>query len=697
MGVNEETTTELIITLRQGAPRYFNAEFTDSNFRAVLDYGNHPSITESEQHTSATKASLEKDLRKGFAICANPRLLFFVPHVHLTPLGLIVLPAKKPRIYFDSSFRPKIWSMAINDVIDAKQEPDIHFAGAFVEQLAWIWNLRITYPHEELYIGDDDVSGAFRQVKYHPNMVSLHSCLAFGHLFMYTGQTFGDAPSPPNWEPIVTARKALAQKIWLDTDIVETEGRNVLPDIDLGPGFHRQVDDLPVPVIDSFNRGVLLGTPDGTRLPPPYPHHVDDCYYADIGHYFYRTVVSSLLALYTILGKPSNWNTDVVSWEKFTSTFTHERRINGWWVNSRTLTLTLPDDKRQRMLTLLHDWAEVKRVFTIRELAVLLGTLTDHSRPLPWFRARYAILFHLLGDTLRRRHRAIQHYNLRQKIRKTAAVNLPPNLHYRLNSVVATEVAAALWQSKQTMVISDQERQALRDLSAYATSSERSWTGTIGHMIQRDPDFESYGDASLSAGGGYNLALRYYFVMGWGPRIVHGLKLPPSHKNFCHINDLEFVVIVLQLAATLVWIEENRWTGIAPLTLTWTDNTSSKAWASAVHARSPRLHGLVSLYADLLERGNFKPLTAYIASGDNHQADFLSRLDPNLSPPLLHSQISHQYTEMTSFKAFQPTSTLLRAIEARMFFDAPPAPLEPTTNLGQFAVGGSSSSNSWLG
>ena len=314
MGVNEATITELIITLRHGAPRYFNAEFTDSNFRAVLDYGNHPSITESEQHTSATKASLEKDLRKGFAICANPRLLFFVPHVHLTPLGLIVLPAKKPRIYFDSSFRPKIWSMAINDVTDAKQEPDIHFAGAFVEQLAWIWNLRITYPHEELYIGDDDVSGAFRQVKYHPNMVSLHSCLAFGHLFMYTGQTFGDAPSPPNWEPIVTARKALAQKIWLDTDTVETEGRNVLPDIDLGPGFHRPVDDLPVPVIDSFNRGVLV-TPDGARLPPPYPHHVDDCYYADIGHYFYRTVVSSLLALYTILGKPSNWNTDVVSWE----------------------------------------------------------------------------------------------------------------------------------------------------------------------------------------------------------------------------------------------------------------------------------------------------------------------------------------------------------------------------------------------
>ena len=698
LGVEDEINDDLTITLRQGAPRYFNAEFTEHNFRAALAYGNHPSINESEQHISATKTSLEKDIRKGFAICANPRLLFFVPHVHLTPMGLIVQPAKKPRIYFDSSFRPKIWSMAINDVTDAAKEPDIHFAGAFVEQLAWIWNLRITYPQEELYyIGDDDVSGAFRQVKYHPNMVSLHSCLVFGHLFMYSGQTFGDAPSPPNWEPIVTARKALAQKLWLDATTADTAGREVLPDIDLGStATPIQLATVPVPSPDSFNRGVL-NTIDGTRRPPPYPHHVDDCYYADIGHYFYRTVASSLLALYAILGRPSTWNTDVVSWDKFTNTFSHERRINGWLVNSRTLTLTLPDDKRQRMLDLLHDWAELKRVFTIRELAVLLGTLTDHSRPLPWFRARYAILFHLLGDTLRRRHHAMKHYNLRRKIRDNAEAKLPQNLHFRLHSIVATEVAAALWQSKVTLTIADKERQALRDLSTYARSSTRSWTGAIGHMIPRDPDFTSYGDASLSAGGGYNTALRFYFILGWGPKITQGLRLPPAHGNYCHINDLEFIVIIMQLAATLAWMEDTRWTGIAPIISIWTDNTSSKAWASAAHARTPRLHGLVSLYADLLERGNLKPQTFYIASGDNHQADFLSRLDPHLSPPLLHSQISQQYTAMNFFTTFLPTSELLRAIEARMFSDAPQAHLEPTTNLGRFAAVGSLSSNSWLG
>jgi hypothetical protein len=39
----------------------------------------------------------------------------------------------------------------------------------------------------EIYLGDDDVSGAFRQVKYNPNMVVMHAFLVFDVLFMSTG------------------------------------------------------------------------------------------------------------------------------------------------------------------------------------------------------------------------------------------------------------------------------------------------------------------------------------------------------------------------------------------------------------------------------------------------------------------------------------------------------------------------------
>ena len=41
--------------------------------------------------------------------------------------------------------------------------------------MIWLYNLRISYPHAEIYIADDDISGAFRLCKYHPNMMSMHS------------------------------------------------------------------------------------------------------------------------------------------------------------------------------------------------------------------------------------------------------------------------------------------------------------------------------------------------------------------------------------------------------------------------------------------------------------------------------------------------------------------------------------------
>jgi hypothetical protein len=55
--------------------------------------------------------------------------------------------------------------------------------------LTWILNLRISYPRQELFNGDNDAISAFRWVKYHPNIVAMHSFPIDGTLMMTTGQT----------------------------------------------------------------------------------------------------------------------------------------------------------------------------------------------------------------------------------------------------------------------------------------------------------------------------------------------------------------------------------------------------------------------------------------------------------------------------------------------------------------------------
>jgi hypothetical protein len=104
--------------------------------------------------------------------------------------------------------------MSIDDFTNKHTEPEIVFPQAWVFYLTWLWNLRITYPRKEVYLGDDDVSGAFCQVKYNPNLVAMHAFLVFGVLFMSTGQTFGDCASPANWEPVAHNRQKYARYLW---------------------------------------------------------------------------------------------------------------------------------------------------------------------------------------------------------------------------------------------------------------------------------------------------------------------------------------------------------------------------------------------------------------------------------------------------------------------------------------------------
>jgi len=152
----------------------------------------------------------------------DPCLLHFIHHAHLTPQGMVDLCKvhKTPCPIFDSLFWPQPWCMAINDWTHKSNEPCLVFPAAFQCFCTYLYNLRITYPEEELYAADDDCSGAFCINKYHPNMVPMHCYLIADVLAAATGTTFGDNTSPGNWEPIARARQELAQHFWHQPDIV---------------------------------------------------------------------------------------------------------------------------------------------------------------------------------------------------------------------------------------------------------------------------------------------------------------------------------------------------------------------------------------------------------------------------------------------------------------------------------------------
>jgi hypothetical protein len=312
-------------------PARFNAAATDKNYRAYSAYGNHSTVD--DDPVQACQA-LVKEQKKGYCVPLDKRILPFILHSHLMPISIINIghPYKKARLIHDASFRPEPWAVATNDMTDCSTEPPTTFGPAFDTFLLWVANLRASHPTDEIYLDEDDVGGAFRHNKYHPDVVGAHTYKLGGYGVLVTGSTFGGTNSPPNWNAVAACWQACAQWLWLQPDTVD-KAQPFLPSVVFA------VDPSPSDVA-SFSRieihSKVTGALDshGRRLPPPFPHHVDDCCYADTCKHMHRTVSASAVALYDVLGYADPRVPNPLSQDKPNTTYSHTHKICSYLVDS---------------------------------------------------------------------------------------------------------------------------------------------------------------------------------------------------------------------------------------------------------------------------------------------------------------------------------------------------------------------------
>ena len=294
--VEERVRRDLRRIFYDGIPALCQASATEKNFLAYYRYGNHSTVDEDPEKTYK---AMVKDSRKGFTLLLDQRAILLMLHCHLTPQGVVDLntPYKSPRPIFDSSFRPEPWCWAINDWTSPDNEPPLTFSAAEMEFMVWLCNLRVTYPTSEIYLADDDISGAFRLMKHHPNLVPMHSSQQCGYCVVNTGGTFGDNTNPSNFDPLGLGRRQLAFYLWSSAADTVATITPYLQSLNLAPEpTPDEVAAFRPADADVINPGVL--SLDGTRKPPPYNMHVDDALYADVGIHIIHSICVSILALF---------------------------------------------------------------------------------------------------------------------------------------------------------------------------------------------------------------------------------------------------------------------------------------------------------------------------------------------------------------------------------------------------------------
>jgi hypothetical protein len=431
---------------------------------------------------------------------------------------------------------------------------------------------------------------------------------------------------------------------------------------------------------DSINKGVF--DENGKRRSPTYDHHVDDNMYADITEFLPRAAAASIIALYEIVGYPDGRIPDPISWDKFESVHGHLRRVVGWEFNSRDLNFSLPADKRKTITDTLASWLN-RTQCTLLEAAELHGILTDASRASRSGRASFFSFQNAMRRAIQQRFHQVKGYYQRTHRRRYFASLLPENLHNRLDSLISREMAALLWKSNTPISISEAVLFELKQLHAHIADSNRPWSISIAHIIPRDAQFTSLGDACGTGGGAYCHELQYWFDIVWAPATRAAFL-----DGEIHINILEFIVVIIQLAASITRAEQTgnpfQMQQLAKL-LIRTDNSPSRNWAHKASAKSERGQLLVSIYADLLDRTTMTVDCDHIAGIDNSLADFLSRPPLDSNPYSVRcEQIYQQEPRLKSYNYFRPTADFLSLLAFRLstkqWQASPPLP----KLLGQF-------------
>ena len=537
------------------------------------------------------------------------------------------------------------------------------------------------------------MSGAFRHVKYNPNMVAMHTCRTCGYGQLNTGGAFGDCFLPPNWDAIKCARQESAAWVWQHDPLIHEKISPLLPPITLSPPpTPEEVSTFTQVDRDDLNPGVL--NPDGSRKPPTFPMQVDDLMQADVEHYIHHSVYSSAAGLFDVLGYPDPRFVTVLSMEKLETQYTYHRKLVGRHFDSRRLTVGMLPYKRQQLIEVLTDWSR-KRSFDIIEVSCLLGTLNSHTKYSPSGRTWFFCLQNAARRILVQRYAVLRRLSGKYKaMEQHLEAILPPGLEKCLCSLLAPEKAAFLWATRQKHRVTWEMAASIKFILNYVQTTDSPWEASIPQIIPRRHHIESWADACTDHGaGGACPLLEFWVDVAWTSKIRLGVKLKVTEKGYVHINSLEFLIHIAMTAGVVISLEEGDPELMArafpngvphcPAWLAWTDNMVAKSWENRATSASSTGQALIGVYTALLERANLHVRADHVPGKKNVLADDISRNDFSLPLPARLAKLSVKHPFLANYRNLMLSRKLKRLLFSKLFSGPAPEPIVLPKNLGQ--------------
>jgi hypothetical protein len=263
--------------------------------------------------------TMNKEERNNYVIHVPHWLWRFVPHCFITPQHILKKPGKKDRQIFDESRKYKWDSVPINAMTLTPHGSELKCEFGSVREaiLVHAYNLRLSYPGNDIVVHANDVKSCFRQIKHHPDVAGAFSYILADYLFFQVGLAFGADFSPANWEAVCSTQSALAERLFFDTSLV-TKHRAVLDKIKWCHSINsKKRPHFTRAFYNALNKGIF--DVQGNPAPTPHGVYVDNDIYLNVAdkRRFEQAIAASIEAIFMFLGESNTaLHQDPISWDK---------------------------------------------------------------------------------------------------------------------------------------------------------------------------------------------------------------------------------------------------------------------------------------------------------------------------------------------------------------------------------------------
>ena len=677
--------------LETGCPFEFNWEQTTENKEIFVRRGNSPSIA---ANWPSVLKTLAKEVRNKHLMVFPRWMVRASPFANHVPANVIVRRGKKDRLIWDGSTKQAAHEVTMNEVTPIANEAEITFGHMYLAFIVWIWQLRISFPDEDILLAFLDISSCFRFPRIFADVVGAFGFVIGPWFFAPNAMVFGSVTSASSWEPFRRAIAAVALAGFFVSALV-AKHKSLLDMIRWAPPPPEGTHFVKAKSC-SKNRGIFDA--DGSAKPTPHHIYVDDNLLADTRARMAATLAAGIDAIFKVMGYP---DTDVRpcalamdKWEMLV--VSHIMVLLGLVFDTRRMTVGVTNEFRKEVLELLTTtWHDGRGAFTVGEMEKLVGKLGRigqafrpiyHLMPQLYASLAYALrqnAFYLAATS--RRFRAM----LRQMKLTATTVEDAREINFAMKTVAKKTHGA-----KERYRIPDSLKHELGILRRLIGDKAIRLETPFAHIVPRDWDFEAGADACKRAGGGWSINLSFWWHLEFPADIVERAYLPNGKdKRYVSINVLEMVCVIVNFAAAIHCchvdgVDLSNYPGL----LNWCDNTSACAWINCRCKTSLLGRKLALLFLGLLMGTDLGIQAEWLPTALNVIADDISRLTDERGY-YDYAQLLTDHPSLASCRKFQPSPTLLGMIWDVLRKNVSPDPLT-VRKLSPLTLGSVTSSDS---